>query len=41
VATGWRAVGDELLLRNEVGATAIEYGPIAALIALTWIIAFT
>jgi pilus assembly protein Flp/PilA len=33
--------GDKYFWRNEEGATAIEYGLIAALIALACIIAFT
>ena len=36
-----KPVGGERFWRNEEGATAIEYGLIAALIALACIIAFT
>ena len=36
-----KSAGDEPIWRNEEGATAIEYGLIAALIALACIIAFT
>jgi pilus assembly protein Flp/PilA len=36
-----KATGGEPLWANEEGATAIEYGLIAALIALACIIAFT
>lgn len=41
VAAEPKAAGGEPFWRNEEGATAIEYGLIAALIALACIIAFT
>ena len=41
VSAEHQPAGSELFWRNEEGATAIEYGLIAALIALACIIAFT
>ena len=41
VSAEQKAAGSEPIWANEEGATAIEYGLIAALIALACIIAFT